>query len=248
VEHRGGAPVRGRHGAGAGQGAGTQGRRGAAAGQGTGPRQPAGMVSGRGLEAWRPAWRRGTERRQLSEGGGGHARRRLGEMAEAPRRGTAWPRLGSAKWWRAPTGGAAARLAEVAEAPHGGTAGHRLGVVAEAPRGGTAGRRLGEVGGGERALARRCARRLGEVGEVARAAEGARSGMVARRLGEVAERQHGGVGGARAAARPGGEGVAPVRVRVWCGGRQSKRLSVGRVCLPCVLGPGTRQTIFCKFF
>ena len=75
VERRGGAPVRGRRGAGAGQGAGTQGRRGAGAGQGTGPRQPEGVVSGRGvgarhgLEAWRPAWRRGTARRQLGEGG-----------------------------------------------------------------------------------------------------------------------------------------------------------------------------------
>ena len=45
VERRGGAPVRGRRGVGAGQGAGTQGRRGAGAGQGTGPRQPAGVVS-----------------------------------------------------------------------------------------------------------------------------------------------------------------------------------------------------------
>ena len=43
-ERRGGAPVRGRRGAGVGQGAGTQGRRGAGAGQGTGPRQPAGVV------------------------------------------------------------------------------------------------------------------------------------------------------------------------------------------------------------
>jgi len=49
------------------------------------------------------------------------------------------------------------------------------------------------------------------MGEVARVAEGARGGMAVRRLGEVAERRHGRVGGARAAARP-------VRVRVWCGG------------------------------
>ena len=76
---------------------------------------------------------------------------------------------------------------------------------------------------------------------MARAAEGARSGTAARRLGEVAERRHGGVGGACAAARPGGEGVAPVRVRVWCGGRQSKRLSVGRACLLCAKIQGTRQ-------
>jgi len=40
----------------------------------------------------------------------------------------------------------------------------------------------------------------------------------AQRPGEVAERQHGGVGGAHAAARLGGEGGAPVRVRAWCGG------------------------------
>ena len=74
-----------------------------------------------------------------------------------------------------------------------------------------------------------------------RLAEGARGGMAVRRLGEVAERRHGGVGRARAEARPGGEGVAPVRVRVWCGGRQSKRLSVGRACLPCAKIQGTRQ-------
>jgi len=49
------------------------------------------------------------------------------------------------------------------------------------------------------------------------------------------------VGGACAAARPGGEGVAPVRVRVWCGWRQSKRLSVGRACLLCAKIQGTRQ-------
>jgi len=80
---------------------------------------------------------------------------------------------------------------------------------------------------------RAAARRGGRGGEG--------GGGRAQRLGEVAERQHGGVGGASAVARPGGEGVAPVRVRVWCGGRQSKRLSVGRACLPCAEIQGTRQ-------
>jgi hypothetical protein len=160
---------------------------GVASGRGRAPELRAGVAPGRGRapgRGSRPVWCQGeaswrgvatgTAKRQLGEGGGGHARRHGGAVSRGGGGGPA-PRR---------SGAVGRQLGEVVEAPRGGTAGHRLGVVAEAPRGGTAGRRLGEVGGGgERALARRCARRLGEVGEVARAAEGARSGTAAGRGG-----------------------------------------------------------------
>ena len=98
-----------------------------------------GVASRRGGRRGDGARRDGSSARAVEGTRGGTAGRQLGEVAEAQRRGTAWLRLGSARWWRPHAGGVVARLGEVAEAPRGGTAGRRLGVVAEAPHGRTAG-------------------------------------------------------------------------------------------------------------